>query len=79
MAQKNNAHAAAVARYNAKKYKTFSVNLKKEEYDELTLISGRCGIGKSRFLIDLFNNLTDEQKEELVKRYGEKNVADNVE
>ena len=73
MADKNNNHAAAVARYNAKNYKTFSVNLKKEEYEALAQISSRCGIGKSRFLIDLFNNLTEEQKEELVKQYNKAN------
>ena len=56
-----NPHSAAVARYNAKNYNTFSVNLKHEEYEKLMLIAARCGAGKSRILIELLNRLPEDE------------------
>ena len=54
-----NPHSAAVAKYNAKNYNTFSVNLKHNEYEKLILVSGRCGTAKSRILIELLNRLSE--------------------
>ena len=44
------AHTSAVARYNAKNYKTFSVNLKKDEYDDLLSVLGQTNQSKSSFV-----------------------------
>lgn len=67
-----NAHSKAVAKYNKENYKTFSVNMKQEEYDRLCFVSGSCGVGKSRFLIDIFNNLNDEDIAKLISQYNDK-------
>lgn len=63
-----NPHSAAVARYNAKNYNTFSVNLKHKEYEKLMLISGRCGTGKSRILIELLNRLPEDEIVKLLEQ-----------
>ena len=68
--KKGNAHARASAKYNKANYKTFSVNMKKEEYEKLCLLAGDCRIGKSRILIDLFNKLSDEEIEKLKTQYN---------
>ena len=66
------AHARAVAKYNKENYKTFSVNMKQDEYDKLCLISGSCGIGKSRFLIDMVNRLDEDDIAKLISEYNKK-------
>lgn len=67
-----NPHSKAVAKYNEKTYKTFSVNPKFDEYERLELLSASCKVGKSNILISLLNQLSDEQIAELVKRENEK-------
>ena len=49
-ARNQSAHSSAVARYNAKNYKTFSVNLKKDEYDNLLTILATTNQSKSGFV-----------------------------
>lgn len=63
-----NPHSAAVAKYNAKNYNTFSVNLKHNEYEKLILVSGRCGTAKSRILIELLNRLSEDEIIKLLKQ-----------
>ena len=65
----NVAHSRAVAKYNKENYKTFSVNMRQDEYDKLCLISGSCGIGKSRLLIDMVNRLNDDDIANLISEY----------
>lgn len=65
---KKSAHSAAVARYNAKNYKTFSVNMKPNEYEKLMQISARCGAGKSRILIELLNNISEDEIVKLIEK-----------
>lgn len=45
-----NSHSAAVAKYNANNYKTFSVNLKKDEYEILAYVLGCTNQSKSGFM-----------------------------
>ena len=66
-----NPHSKAVAKYNEKTYKTFSINPKIDEYKRLEFLSASCGVGKSNILISLLNQLSDEQIAELVKKDNE--------
>ena len=66
------AHSRAVAKYNKENYKTFSVNMRQDEYEKLCLISGSCGIGKSRLLIDMVNRLNDDDIAKLISEYNKK-------
>lgn len=75
----NEAHIKAVAKYNEANYKTISVRLSPEEHETLVLLAGRCGVGKSRIMADLYNRLTEEQKEELVKEYKKEHPTEEVE
>ena len=65
---KKSAHSAAVARYNAKNYKTFSVNMRLNEYEKLMQVSARCGTGKSRILIELLNNISEDEIVNLIEK-----------
>ena len=62
------AHAIAVAKYNAKNYKTFSVNMKHDDYQKLIVLSGLCKTSKSGLIIKLIQNLSDNEIIEVVNR-----------
>lgn len=55
----SDSHIKAVAKYNAKNYKTFSVNMKPEDYEKLLLVSENAGTGKSRLLIECFKYINE--------------------
>lgn len=45
------AHTRASAKYNAKTYKTFTVNAKIADYEQITAVSSAAGMSKAGFLI----------------------------
>ncbi len=45
------AHTRASAKYNAKTYKTFTVNARIADYEQITTVSNSCGMSKAGFLI----------------------------
>lgn len=68
------AHSSAVARYNAKNYKTFSVNLKQDEYETLLCVLATTKQSKSGFVraaLD-YANENDQFMEYLRKLYETK-------
>lgn len=68
------AHSSAVARYNAKNYKTFSVNLKQDEYEALLCVLATTKQSKSGFVraaLD-YANKNDQFMEYLRKLYETK-------
>lgn len=69
--KKSNSHSKAVAKYNAKRYNTFTVNMKKEDYKDLEELAGKCGVSKARIMIDLVTKLDDKEKECLISEYNQ--------
>ncbi len=45
------AHTRASAKYNAKTYKTFTVNAKIAEYEQITAVASSIGMSKAGFLL----------------------------
>ena len=53
------AHAKASAKYNAKTYKTFTVNAKFAEYDKISEYCEKTGISKAKLLLKAANYCID--------------------